>query len=39
MMVHMIFQEGLARVKKGDKWGYIDSKGKMSIGFKFDACF
>lgn len=28
--------EGLAAVKKGSKWGYIDSKGKLVIHVKFD---
>lgn len=31
-----IFVEGLARVKKYDKWGYIDQNGKFVIPPKFD---
>jgi uncharacterized lipoprotein YddW (UPF0748 family) len=30
------FSEGLARVKIGDKWGYIDTKGKFVIQPQFD---
>ena len=26
------FQEGFANVKKGEKWGYIDAKGKEYFG-------
>ncbi|HEY9602120.1 MAG TPA: family 10 glycosylhydrolase, partial [Allocoleopsis sp.] len=30
------FSEGLARVKTGDKWGYIDPKGKFAIPAQLD---
>jgi uncharacterized lipoprotein YddW (UPF0748 family) len=30
------FSEGLARVKTGDKWGYIDTKGKFAIQPQLD---
>jgi len=30
------FSEGLAAVKKGDKWGYIDVSNKVVIDFQFD---
>jgi WD40 repeat protein len=33
------FSEGLAAVPKGDKWGYIDKKGKTIIPFDFSNAF
>ncbi len=30
------FAEGLAAVKRGDKWGYIDQSGDVRIGFQYD---
>lgn len=30
------FSEGLARVRKGDKWGFIDKSGAMVITPQFD---
>lgn len=30
------FKEGLAAVRKGEKFGFIDKKGTVVIGFKFD---
>ncbi len=30
------FYEGLAAVRKGDKWGFIDEKGKLVIDFRND---
>ena len=31
-----VFSEGLAAVKKGGKWGFVDLKGKAAIPFEFD---
>ncbi len=31
------FSEGLAAVKQGDKWGFIDAENKTVIPFRFDA--
>ncbi|MDO8680541.1 MAG: WG repeat-containing protein [Acidobacteriota bacterium] len=31
------FQDGLARVKAGDGWGFIDSSGALAIGAEFDS--
>lgn len=31
--------DGIAAVKKDDKWGYIDTSGKMAIDFKYDNAF
>lgn len=33
------FYEGLAAVKKDDKWGYIDETGKTVIPFEYDYCY
>lgn len=33
------FSEGLAAVKKGDKWGYINKIGEIIIPFKYDQAF
>ena len=33
------FSEGLAPVKKGGKWGYIDEDGKTVIPFQYDLAF
>ncbi len=33
------FCEGFARVKKGKKWGYIDTKGKFVINPQFDEVY
>ncbi|GHU74376.1 hypothetical protein FACS189413_19100 [Bacteroidia bacterium] len=32
------FSENRARVKKGDKYGFIDEKGKVVIPLKYDDC-
>ncbi|MGO3109663.1 MAG: WG repeat-containing protein [Sphingobacterium sp.] len=32
----MSFSEGLAAVKKGDKWGFIEAKNNVVIGFQYD---
>ena len=33
------FSEGLARVRKGGKWGYINRKGKEVIPFLYDQAY
>ena len=33
------FSEGLAAVKKGSKWGYIDTKGEVVIPFEYDVAY
>ena len=33
------FNEGLARVKKDGKWGYINTKGEQIIECKFDDAY
>jgi hypothetical protein len=30
------YKDGLVMIKKGDKWGYLDSKGKLAILTKYD---
>ena len=30
------FAEGLARIKTGNKWGFIDQAGNLTIGLQFD---
>lgn len=31
-----VFSEGLAQVSNGSKWGYIDTKGKLVIPYRYD---
>jgi len=31
-----VFSEGLAAVKVGDKWGFVDTTGRMAIEPQFD---
>lgn len=33
------FSEGLAAVKRGDKWGYINESGKVVIDFQYDRAY
>lgn len=33
------FSEGLAAVKRGNKWGYIDESGKVVIDFQYDRAY
>ncbi len=33
------FHDGLAAVQKGDKWGFIDTTGKMLINYREDFYF